>query len=119
MGTTGYTPWVSLYREFFWQSLGDEDGSDAPSNDVRFVCAGGEVVSWNGLPYLATLSSLFRGKVASAARITGAATVHMPEFSASAVTKLVLLLTQGSVNVGTGDVDELRQVMRAVGVRVI
>ena len=118
MGSHQRRNWLSLHREFFCQSIDNSDNESLRSingcTDINLVCCGGDKVSWSGLPYLATLSKLFRH---AAARSGGSeATIFMPDYDEAVVTKLIMLLTQGSVMVEASEVAGIQEVMVAVGV---
>ena len=82
-----------------------------PGN-VIFVCRYDERVTWNGLPYLASLSKLFRPRSGEEQKFT----VMVPDYSAGLVRKLLLLISLGASVVRQYELEELTQLAKGLGV---
>ena len=85
--------------------------NEAPCNIV-FACQEDEMVHWNGLAFLASLSPLFRPRSEEEQRFT----VLLPEYNASLVKKLLLLLSLGTSTVKPEEVNMLAGLAKDLGV---
>ena len=73
---------------------------------------GDEMVHWNGLAFLASLSPLFRPRSEEEQRFT----VLLPDYNASLVKKLLLLLSLGTSTVKPEEVNMLAGLAKDLGV---
>ena len=85
--------------------------STTPCN-VVFVCTYGEEVPWNGLPYLASMSSLFQPRTAEEQYFT----VHLPDYEAGTVRKLLLLISKGVAILRANEVPVLNKLAKDLSV---
>ena len=83
--------------------------------NIVFVCAYAEQVTWNGLPYLASMSPLFQARSNEEQRFT----VHLPDYGAGTVRKLLLLICMGASIVKANEVEVLAGLARDLGVRFV
>ena len=90
-GPTGWSSTISRH-------LGNNLQNNKDSN-VTFVCKGGDVISWNGLPLLASLTWFFDVDCCSCQT---EATLLLPDHSADAVRAVLLLISRGSAKIGAG-----------------
>ena len=93
-------------RISYCQSTNNDD------HDVRFVCSSGEEVRWDGLAYLASLTSAIREP-----RCHEIVTFLTPGYEAAIVRKLLELVSKGSAVVTDGDVVEMTNLSHDLGVR--
>ena len=114
MGSHEADGWFGLYLSYFDNTLDRDITSKANGcTDIRIICANGDQVSCSGLPYMASVSILFK---LAGGWGDGNATFFMPDYSASVVGKILGLLTQGSINFAKEEGDDLRDAMKALGV---
>ena len=83
-------------------------------NNIKFCCKGQKEVTWNGLPYLASMSTMLKARSGEEQRFI----VFMPEYDAGIVKKLLRLITVGEVKVDREEVKVISQLARDLGVRL-
>ena len=92
--------------------------SPSPAADVAFACAGGDVVHWDGLPYLATLSQVFVDGAACLLNCRAMTqVVHVRDFEARTVRNLLTLVSSGSAIVTKAEIKALFELSAALGVK--
>ena len=89
------------------------------NDDVAFVCAGGETVQWNGLAYLAVLSSLFSPCPPCSAPFCPRTrvTVVVPDRPADTVRSAIRFLSTGKVEGGLAETVAVWGFLKELGVR--
>ena len=89
--------------------------SEESFTNIVFICADNEKITWNALAYLATLSKLFQARSSEEQHFT----VHLPDYGAGLVRKLLLLLSTGVSFVRANEVDTLARLAKDLGVSLI
>ena len=104
----------------FTRSSSFSSRPDANSNascDVRFVCGAlYESIHWNGLPYLASLSSVVKPRPVCGGD-AAVATVLLPDYEPDIVAKLLLLLSMGAAVVTREEIQVISKLAKDIGVR--
>ena len=83
-------------------------------SNLTFICGNGEIVTWNGLAYLGSLSKLFKPRSEEEQRFT----IILPGYPAQAVRSLLMLLATGETTLGYDDVSRLEELAKDLGVRL-
>ena len=101
---------LNIGRSTISRHLGNNLQNNKDSN-VTFVCKGGDVISWNGLPLLASLTWFFDVDCCSCQT---EATLLLPDHSADAVRAVLLLISRGSAEIGAGEMGETMDLMKTM-----
>ena len=80
--------------------------------NVTFICAYSEKVKWNGLAYLATMSSLFKARSDEEQHFV----VLLPDYGAGIVRKLLLFISTGASICKTNEFHVLTDLAKHLGV---
>ena len=100
--------WCQNFSEHFSQSLNHLKGQP----NIKFICANGGIVTWNGLPFLATMSHLFQARSGEEQDFT----VHLPDYEGGLLKKLLILMTTGEVHFRDDELVELQGLIKDLGV---
>ena len=103
--------WTDYFKSALTQPLLSNDNKC--SSNINFICSGTQHVTWNGLAYLGSLSTLFRPRSGEEQSFT----VIAPDHDAALVRKLLLLLCTGEASVQSDqEVNELHMLANDLGV---
>ena len=105
--------WCKPIREHLSSHLlSSHNSDDTRLSNITFVCRHEEKVTWNGLAYLSSLSTLFRVRSGEEQHFT----VFLPDYGAPLIRKFLLLLSTGVAFVRQFEVGELTGLAKDLGV---
>ena len=104
--------WTEPFKDCLTKPLLCPQEQEGNSN-VTFVCSNSENILWNGLPFLSSLSPLFKARSGEEQNFT----IMIPDYQSSCARNLLLLLSMGSALVSSGEMDEITCLAKDLGVR--